>query len=156
MAISRRDLFGVTIALTSAQWLRGQTPAPPKTTRVLIRVTVTETLNRYVTGLAASDFRVFEDDIPQKIATFAVGSKPPMILIDDGTKEQGRMAVPPQQMSDRERIEFENTYTITYFSDPSNKNQEFRRFKIQIAPDLQKQWTVRHRTGYQPDRPPAQ
>jgi VWFA-related protein len=39
-------------------------------TVVLVPVTVTDPLNRFVTGLERSDFRIFEDEVEQKISSF--------------------------------------------------------------------------------------
>jgi len=47
--------------------------------------TVTDTKGKYVNGLKHTDFRVLEDGIVQKIATFAEGNKPPIQILDDGT-----------------------------------------------------------------------
>ncbi len=42
---------------------------------VLLNVAVTDSKGRYVTGLRPSDFAVFEDNIPQKIASFGEGNE---------------------------------------------------------------------------------
>ena len=46
------------------------------TTLVLIPVTVTDPLNRFVTGLEKENFRVFEDKIEQQIAQFSSEDAP--------------------------------------------------------------------------------
>lgn len=43
---------------------------------VLLNVAVTDNKGHYVTGLKPSDFAVFEDGIPQKLATFGEGDAP--------------------------------------------------------------------------------
>src|SRR5215467_16232004 len=43
---------------------------------VLLNVAVTDDKGNYVTGLHPSDFEVFEDGIPQKIANFGEGNGP--------------------------------------------------------------------------------
>ena len=43
---------------------------------VLLNVAVTDNKGHYVTGLRPSDFAVFEDNIPQKIASFGEGNEP--------------------------------------------------------------------------------
>ncbi|HZR28501.1 MAG TPA: VWA domain-containing protein [Terriglobales bacterium] len=43
---------------------------------VLLNVAVTDRKGNYVTGLRPSDFAIYEDDIPQKIATFGEGNGP--------------------------------------------------------------------------------
>jgi len=43
---------------------------------VLLNVAVTDSKGHYVTGLGPEDFEVFEDSIPQKLATFSEGESP--------------------------------------------------------------------------------
>jgi len=45
---------------------------------VVLSFTVTDSKGRYVNGLKPTEFRILEDGIQQKIATFAEGSKPPV------------------------------------------------------------------------------
>src|SRR5262249_1898214 len=47
---------------------------------VLLNVAVTDNKGHYVTGLRPSDFEIFEDNIPQKIASFAEGNEPQRAL----------------------------------------------------------------------------
>mgnify|MGYP005847342493 CR=1 FL=1 len=56
-----------------------------KVDMVVLSYTVTDNKGRYITGLKPSDFRVTEDGIVQKIATFGEGNKPPVQVLDDGT-----------------------------------------------------------------------
>ena len=127
--ISRRDFFAVTAALASEQCVCGQTPP------VVVGIVVTDTRAHYINGLKASDFRIFEDDIPQKIATFSVGGKPdPQAPTND---------------------ELENSYTITYLPNPSNHNEGFRIIKVEIVPDVYKRWRVKARPGYRPEKRPT-
>ena len=46
------------------------------TTVVLVPVTVTDRLNRFVSGLEQGDFRVYEDDVEQKIISFGSEDAP--------------------------------------------------------------------------------
>src|ERR1700721_1180605 len=46
-------------------------------TLVLIPVTVTDPLNRFVTGLEKENFHIFEDKVEQKIAQFSRKERPP-------------------------------------------------------------------------------
>src|SRR5207248_7818430 len=46
------------------------------TTVVLINVTVTDPLNRFVTGLEKENFRLFEDKVEQKLTHFASEDAP--------------------------------------------------------------------------------
>src|SRR5215469_18709234 len=52
---------------------------------VLLNVAVTDSKGRYVTGLRPSDFEILEDNIPQKIASFAEGNEPQRALGDAAT-----------------------------------------------------------------------
>src|SRR5215469_15882491 len=65
---------------------------------VLLNVGVTDNQGHYVTGLRPSDFAVFEDNIPQKLSTFAEGNAPQQ-AVDSipgdklvGTPEQSEQA----------------------------------------------------------------
>jgi len=60
------------------------------TTVVLIPVTVTDLINRVVTGLDKKDFRIFEDSVEQEILHFAVEDAPVSIgLIFDTSGSMG-------------------------------------------------------------------
>src|SRR5215469_1346977 len=47
---------------------------------VLLNVAVTDDKGHYVTGLRPSDFEVFEDSIPEKLATFSEGESPQQVV----------------------------------------------------------------------------
>jgi Ca-activated chloride channel family protein len=70
-------------------WLCAQELPTPvfkaKVDLVVLSFTVTDNKGKYVNGLKPSDFKVFEDGIPQKLATCAEGSKPPPQILADGT-----------------------------------------------------------------------
>jgi hypothetical protein len=113
---------------------------------------------RYINGLKPSDFRVFEDGILQKIIIFAEGPKPPLLVSDDGAIrplvnpkawELGKAGLdlrnPNPSVED-----LDNSYTITYYPDPSNHNEGFRKINIEIALDAAKNWRVRFSPGYRP------
>ena len=51
---------------------------------VVLGFTVTDTKNKYVNGLKPKDFKVYEDEIPQKVATFAEGNHAPLQVLDNG------------------------------------------------------------------------
>ncbi|MGA2184439.1 MAG: VWA domain-containing protein [Bryobacteraceae bacterium] len=55
-----------------------------KVDMVVLSFTVTDNKGHYVTGLKPGDFKVTEDTIPEKIATFSEGNKPPVQLRPDG------------------------------------------------------------------------
>ncbi len=56
-----------------------------KVDMVVLSYTVTDSKGRYINGLKPTDFRILEDGIPQKLATFAEGSKPALQVMDDGS-----------------------------------------------------------------------
>jgi VWFA-related protein len=56
-----------------------------KVDMVVLSLTVTDNKGHYVTGLKPGEFKVTEDAIPEKIATFSEGNKPPVELRPDGT-----------------------------------------------------------------------
>ena len=56
-----------------------------KVDMVVLSFTVTDSHNRYINGLKNTDFKIYEDTIVQKMATFAEGTKPPMQVLEDGT-----------------------------------------------------------------------
>src|SRR5215467_4255165 len=68
---------------------------------VLLNVAVTDSKGNYVTGLHPSDFEVFEDGIPQKIANFGEGNGPqqPVTLAADGQPVPEEMVIPPSTMT---------------------------------------------------------
>jgi len=55
-----------------------------KVDMVVLTFQVTDSRGRYVNGLKPSDFRILEDGIPQRIATFAEGSNPAVQVLPDG------------------------------------------------------------------------
>ena len=56
-----------------------------KVDMVVLSFTVTDNKGKYVNGLKPGDFKIYEDDIHQKVATFAEGNRPPLQVLDDGT-----------------------------------------------------------------------
>ncbi len=56
-----------------------------KVDMVVLSFTVTDSKGKYVNGLKHTDFRVLEDGIVQKLATFAEGNRPPIQILDDGS-----------------------------------------------------------------------
>ncbi len=52
---------------------------------VVLSFQVTDSKNHYINGLKPHDFRISEDGIGQKIATFAEGAKAPVAVAADGT-----------------------------------------------------------------------
>lgn len=56
-----------------------------KVDMVVLSFMVTDNKGRYVNGLKHSDFRILEDGIAQKVATFSEGNKPGVQVLEDGT-----------------------------------------------------------------------
>lgn len=65
------------------------------TDTVSLSVTVVDAAGRFVSGLTAADFQVFEDGLPQEISTFAADAQPVALslLVDTSTSMEPRMAV---------------------------------------------------------------
>ncbi len=78
------------IALTGVSarlWLRAQDGDPTfhvKVDNVVLSFTVTDQKGKYVNGLKPKDFRVYEDDIKEKLATFAEGNHAPLEVLENG------------------------------------------------------------------------
>ncbi len=88
-------LAAVPLALLLAQ--EAQRPVfRVKVDMVVLTFTVTDNRGRYINGLKPTDFRILEDGIPQKIATFSEGSKPAVQVLADG---QTRPIVPSEEPS---------------------------------------------------------
>jgi Ca-activated chloride channel homolog len=69
-----------------AQAQEGQRPVfRVKVDMVVLSFTVTDSKGRYVNGLKPKDFKITEDAIPQKLATFAEGNRPPVQVLEDGS-----------------------------------------------------------------------
>jgi Ca-activated chloride channel family protein len=75
-------------AFAAGFWLLAQEPEQPtfrvKVDMVVLSFTVLDQKNKYVNGLKPKDFKVYEDEIVQKPATFAEGSRSPMQVLDNG------------------------------------------------------------------------
>lgn len=85
--ISRRKALSLSVPLLGGVHLLGQDRPTfrVKVDMVVLSFTVTDSKGRYVNGLKHSDFRILEDGIMQKPATFAEGNKPPVQVMDDGS-----------------------------------------------------------------------
>ncbi len=68
--------------------MRAQEPEQPtfrvKVDMVVLSFTVLDQKNKYVNGLKPKDIKIYEDEISQKMATFAEGARPPMQVLDNG------------------------------------------------------------------------
>jgi Ca-activated chloride channel family protein len=80
--ISRIAFIPVLVALAVAQ---DRPTFRVKVDMVVLSFQITDNKGHYVNGLKPKDFRILEDGIPQKIATFGEGSKAPVQVAADGT-----------------------------------------------------------------------
>ncbi len=75
-------------AVAAGFWLRAQEPEQPtfrvKVDMVVLSFTVLDQKNKYVNGLKPKDIKIYEDEITQKLATFAEGSRSPVQVLDNG------------------------------------------------------------------------
>jgi VWFA-related protein len=91
MHSTRRHFFFSAAGATAVQGFtalgqeRGSPTFRVKVDMVVLSFTVTDNKGRYINGLKPTDFRILEDGIPQKLSTFAEGSKPPVQIMDDGS-----------------------------------------------------------------------
>jgi hypothetical protein len=123
----RRDFYKLTLGLTPLGWLPSQEASKP----VVIQVAVTDRNGRYVRGSNQRDFRVSEDGIPQRIVS---------VSRSDG----GANPADGKETFESIRGDLENSYTITYYPDPTNQNG-LSEIKIEIVPDVGGNW--RYGTG---------
>ena len=89
MIDNRRIRLAAGLVAVSAALLFAQEAERPvfrvKVDMVVLTFTVTDSRGRYVNGLKPGDFRIQEDGISQKIATFAEGSSPAVQVLADGS-----------------------------------------------------------------------
>ncbi len=85
--------FRVTALLTlgvlgAGLWMRAdqgdQTTFHVKVDLVVLSFTVVDNKGKYVNGLKPKDFKVYEDDIGEKLNTFAEGNHAPMQVLENG------------------------------------------------------------------------
>ncbi len=88
MILSQRLKLTAFIAALSAALLIGQEGQRPvfrvKVDMVVLTFTVTDNRGRYINGLKPGDFKILEDGIAQRVATFAEGSRPAVQVLPDG------------------------------------------------------------------------
>ena len=75
----------VLAATTLLLWAQERPVFRVKVDMVVLSFTVTDNKHKYINGLKPTDFRISEDGILQKIATFAEGSRPALQVNDDGS-----------------------------------------------------------------------
>jgi VWFA-related protein len=85
-ALLRFAAATTTIALATGLWLHAQdqTTFKVKVELVVLGFTVTDQKGKYVNGLKPKDFVVYEDDITQKLSTFAEGNRAPLQVLENG------------------------------------------------------------------------
>lgn len=73
-------------SLAAGFWLYAQDQATfhVKVDMVVLGFSVTDQHGKYVNGLRPKDFKVYEDDIPQKLATFMEGNHAPLQVLNNG------------------------------------------------------------------------
>src|SRR5881409_525509 len=87
MNISRRSFVGMAAGATllKAQEKQPGFPVKVDVNMVVLSFQITDSKNKYINGLKPTDFRIYEDGILQKVATFAEGAKAPLAVNDDGS-----------------------------------------------------------------------
>src|SRR4051794_10843643 len=84
----RTFIASAVLLATAALWLyaqeQDQTTFHVKVDMVVLSFAVTDTKGKYVNGLKPGEFKIYEDDINQKVATFAEGNRPAMQVLDSG------------------------------------------------------------------------
>lgn len=100
--VGKWKLIGTLAGLSSVSvGLLAQEPQRPvfrvKVDMVVLTFTVTDSRGRYINGLKASEFRILEDGIVQRIATFAEGNRPAVQMLADGS---ARPILPLETKSD--------------------------------------------------------
>src|SRR5215472_4045925 len=79
-------LSAVAAAATAlALWAQERPTFRVRVDMVVLTFTVQDSKGKYINGLKPTDFRVSEDGIIQKLATFAEGNRPALQVNDDGT-----------------------------------------------------------------------
>ncbi len=82
---TRRGFIGLTAGAALA---RAQEKLPTfkvKVDMVVLSFQVQDSKNHYINGLKHTDFRIYEDGILQRVATFAEGAKAPLAISEDGS-----------------------------------------------------------------------
>jgi VWFA-related protein len=82
-------------------WLRAQEPDDQttfhvKVDMVVLSFAVTDSKGKYVNGLRPKDFKIYEDDIPEKLATFTEGNHAPLQVLDSGETKPLHSSAPAQ------------------------------------------------------------
>jgi len=100
------------------------------TTVVLINVTVTDPLNRFVTGLEKENFRLFEDKVEQKVTHFASEDAPLSIgLVFDTSGSMGNKLTKSRE-------------AVAHFFKTANPEDEFFLVQFNDRPELVEDFTT--------------
>jgi Ca-activated chloride channel homolog len=100
------------------------------TTVVLINVTVTDPLNRFVTGLEKENFRLFEDKIEQKVTQFASEDAPLSIgLVFDTSGSMGNKLAKSRE-------------AVAHFFKTANPEDEFFLVQFNDRPEMVMDFTT--------------
>lgn len=89
-SLAKFGIAGVVVsALGAGAWLFAQDRPVfrVKVDMVVLSFQVTDNKGHYVNGLKHKDFRILEDGIPQKVATFAEGNRPPVQILENGSTQ---------------------------------------------------------------------
>jgi Ca-activated chloride channel family protein len=70
---------------TAIVWAQERPTFRVKVDLVVLSFEVTDNKGHYVNGLKPGDFKIYEDNILQKMNTFGEGNKPPVQVLADGT-----------------------------------------------------------------------
>ena len=87
ISMRKISMLGGAIGLSGALMWLGAQERPTfrvKVDMVVLSFTVTDSKSHYINGLKPSDFRIYEDGIPQKLNTFGEGNKAPVQVLENG------------------------------------------------------------------------
>ncbi|HEY3825959.1 MAG TPA: VWA domain-containing protein [Bryobacteraceae bacterium] len=107
-------LFGQDSATTSAANASKTPVFKSRVDLVVLSFTVTDNKGKYVNGLKPADFRIVEDGIRQKLATFSEGNRPAVQIMEDGTAKP---------LAPAEQAEIEANATVV--KPPANASGDF-------------------------------
>lgn len=117
MKILLRTFGMLTVAAAvTGVWLYAQDQSTfhVKVDMVVLSFTVTDQKGKYVNGLTPKDFKVYEDEIPQKVATFAEGNHAPLQVLDNGATKPLRSAPIPEDSANVVDLRSESSGTNVF------------------------------------------
>ena len=135
--ITKQGVLLAACGLTAVGWLHAQDTLPQSANSepIVLNVTVTDESARVIKGLKPTQFRIWEDGIPRTIATFAEGGQQALRVNADGSTSPLDRSEPaggpsPQGGDPELGLLLDNIYTISYYPDPSNRNEGFRKIRL--------------------------